>query len=177
MNKTIQFSLVAGALLIALSALGQTATPTATPSISPSTSPMHDRDDDRENNNENKKNDKQDRDTNVLTVADRTCMQNAVNKRDTAIVSAVDKYSTSVKSALTTRRDALKAAWALTDAKESKKARNAAWDMYRKSIKTARRLFSQDKAAAWKQFKIDAKACHAKSGDADNGGEGADNQI
>ena len=167
MNKTISFSLAAAGLLIALSAMGQTTSPTPTPS--PSASVMHDKDHEGDRENHRDK-------TNKVAV-DRVCMQSAVDKRDNALVSAVDKYFTSVKAALAARRDALKAAWALTDAKASRKARNDAWDLYRKSVKTARRLLAQDKSAAWKQFKTDSKTCHANGEDNDNGGEGADSQI
>lgn len=108
---------------------------------------------------------------------DVVCLSGAIEKRDVAVSSAFDKYASSVKMAITARTIALKTAWSSLDVKTSRKDRNAVWEMYRKSIRTAKRIMGQDKTAAWRQFKTEAKACHANGGDADEGGEGADAQL
>jgi hypothetical protein len=88
-----------------------------------------------------------------------TCMQTAIEIRDTAIIAAVDTYATAAKAALTARKTALKAAWALADRTERRTAIKAAWDTYRKAIKDARTAFKTSRKTAWDTYKSDAKAC------------------
>ena len=110
---------------------------------------------------------------------DGACMQAAVDKRDTAIIAAFDKYAASVKSALETRRSALKDAWGKPTPKERRAAIKAAWAAYRKSVRGARQQLNKDKRAVWKQFRLDAKACRPASADlgTESGGEGADQSL
>src|SRR3990167_971175 len=58
---------------------------------------------------------------------DLVCMQNAVTKRDNAVIAALDKYHASWKKALETRRESLVAAWQMTDRKERWSALRKAW--------------------------------------------------
>lgn len=90
---------------------------------------------------------------------DAVCMQTAVVTRDTAVIAAVNAQSASWVNALEVRRDALKAAWAMTDATARKTAVRDAWKNYRNSRKEIREKFRSDRNAAWTQFKTDAKAC------------------
>ena len=46
-----------------------------------------------------------------------TCIQNALEKRENALITGVDVYNTSVKTALTNRLAGLKSAWAMLDKK------------------------------------------------------------
>lgn len=92
---------------------------------------------------------------------DLACMQTAVEKRDNAIIAAWDTLSTSIKTALQTRRDALKAAWGISDKKERAKAIKQAWTDFRKTKKESARTFNRARKAAWKQFRADANACRA----------------
>lgn len=113
----------------------------------------------------------------VRKTLDLACMQSAVEKRDNAIIAAFDAYSASVKTALTTRRDALKAAWGLTDRIQRRDAINAAWKAHRKARNDAFRTLRDARRAAWKQFRADAKTCKATgtSGTATEfSGEGVD---
>lgn len=91
---------------------------------------------------------------------DAVCMQNAVVTRDTAIIAAVNVQSTSWVKALEVRRDALKAAWAMTDAAARKTAIRDAWMHYRNTRKEIREKFRGDRKAAWTQFKTEARACN-----------------
>jgi hypothetical protein len=102
-------------------------------------------------------------------------MQAAVDTRDSAIILAWDKYSTDVKSALETRKTALKAAWALTDKATRKTAIKGAWTNYRKAIKLARETFKKAKNDAWTQWRIDSKA--AKGNAEDNTSMSVDNTL
>jgi len=105
-----------------------------------------------------------------------TCMQTAVETRDTAIISALDTYAATAKSALTARKDALKAAWAIADRKERRTAIKAAWDTYRKAIKEARSTFKASRKTAWDTFKAASKVCKpAKTQDMSN--QSVDNSL
>jgi len=105
-----------------------------------------------------------------------TCVQTAIETRDVAIVAAVDKYATAVKLALTTRKDALKAAWAMTSAKEARTAIKTVWAAYKMALKDARKALKTDKKAAWDKFRTDRKACKAPN-EVDNSSEGMDSQL
>lgn len=87
------------------------------------------------------------------------CMQTAVAKRDGAIITAFGKFSSAITSALTVRKDALVAAWGISDKKARRQAIKAAWDAFRKSNQDARATLKSERTAAWKQFGVDAKAC------------------
>jgi uncharacterized membrane protein len=95
------------------------------------------------------------------STVDLACMQAAVEKRDNAVISAWDTLSASIKTALQTRRDALKAAWGISNSKERRKAIREAWANFAKSKKEASKIFNQARKEAWKQFRNDAKACRA----------------
>lgn len=97
----------------------------------------------------------------VTPTVDLTCMQTAVEKRDNAVISAWDTLSASIKTALQTRRDALKAAWGISNLKERRTVIKQAWTDFAKTKKEAGKTFNQARKDAWKQFKTDAMACKA----------------
>lgn len=99
---------------------------------------------------------------------DGACMSSAVDKRDTAIVTAFDAFAASTKTALTTRKDALKAAWALTDTAQRQTALKAAWKTFTTSHKSAREAFRTAKKAAHQQFRTDAKTCKGNTSEEGN---------
>jgi len=96
---------------------------------------------------------------------DLTCMQNAVEKRDSAIITAWDKYSASVKSALETRKSALKSAWTITEKTERISAIKTAWNNYKSAIKTTRQTWMKERKATWQAWKTDAKTCKGNAED------------
>ncbi len=106
---------------------------------------------------------------------DLVCMQNAVVKRDDSVLKGLDSYYAAAKAALTARKDALKSAWGIEDAKARKEALRAAWKNYREAIRKARHDFRSVKRDAWKQFKEDRRICRG-SGEGDES-EGADEQL
>lgn len=106
---------------------------------------------------------------------DTACMQAAVDKRETAIIAGVDAYSSAVKSALSVRKDALKAAWAITEKAQREAALKAAWFAFRDAGKKTSGAMKDAKNAAWKTFKTDAKAC--RQSDADSEGQGTDMSL
>ncbi len=87
------------------------------------------------------------------------CMQNAVAKRDGAIITAFGKFSSSITAALTVRKDALVAAWGINARKERRAAIRAAWNAFRTSNQSARATLKSERYSAWKQFGVDAKGC------------------
>ncbi len=95
----------------------------------------------------------------VKPVINTVCMQTAIEKRDTAIIAAHDAHSAATKSALTARKDAVKAAWALPTAKEVAQARKAANDTFSSSVKGAHSALRTARNAAWEAFNTDKVAC------------------
>lgn len=109
------------------------------------------------------------------TTVDGTCMIAPVDTRDTALMAAFSTLAASMNAALSTRKDALKAAWALTDTTQRNAALKAAWETYGKAVKTARSTFKTSRQSAWSAFKTSAKACKQPS--ADVSGESTDGQL
>lgn len=99
----------------------------------------------------------------LATPTNLVCMQTAVEKRDNAIIAAWDTFSASMKSALTTRRDALKAGWAKEVRKDRRTALHEAWRAYKNARKAAREAFRNSRNAAWNTFRTEGKACKGVS--------------
>jgi hypothetical protein len=87
-----------------------------------------------------------------------SCMQTAVVTRDNAIITAVGVLSTDMTSALTARRDALKAAYGLDDIKARADARKKANDAFKGSWKAAGSKLKASREVAWKNFTSYVKA-------------------
>lgn len=113
----------------------------------------------------------------ATSTLDVICIQKVVDTRDSAIITAADGYYTSTKSALETRRDALKNAWAISKVKERKVAIKKAWADFTKAQKEAKRKLQKAKSAAWKQYRADRKGCGKQAISDDSAGEGADSQL
>lgn len=111
----------------------------------------------------------------IVKTVDLVCMQNAVEKRDTAITTSFDTYTAKIKTLLGARKDALKTAWTLSDKKTRRAAITKAWKDYRAGVKTARTDWSKAKKAAWKQFYTDRKTCKGTGDDSTT--ESVDTQI
>jgi len=113
----------------------------------------------------------------ATTTLDPTCIKNAIEKRDTAIIATVNRFQTTIVNALNTRKTALKAAWEKTDRSERRTAIKEAWTAYKKAAKDARQTLKTEKKAAWKQYHMDRKACGISGASDDNAGEGVDTNI
>lgn len=117
--------------------------------------------------------------TPTLKIAPKTvdlaCMQNSVDKRDTAIISSWDKFTSVVKSALETRKAALKSAWSNSDAKARREVIKKSWSDYRNTIRTARKTFNSERKAVWNKFNVERKNCGGLPEDATT--ESVDNQL
>ena len=88
-----------------------------------------------------------------------SCVQNAIEARDTAISGAVDAYAISVKMALGTRKDGLKAGWAKGKPADIRAALKVAWSTYTKTLRDAKKTLKDAKTKAWNTFKTQRKAC------------------
>ncbi len=113
----------------------------------------------------------------VHKTVDLACMQTAVGTRDNAIIAALDTYASGVKTSLQTRRDALNAAWGITNVKQRRLALRAAWTAFQGTWKSASKGLRVAKNAAWTQFNKDRRACNGNAGDEPAGGQGIDAQL
>lgn len=102
---------------------------------------------------------------------DLVCMQTAVEKRDNAIIAGLDTYYTNVKAALVARRDALKAAWGMTDRKARQEAIRKAWNDFKGTWKKERRALDIARKKAWKEFNKDKRACNGQGEGEDQGND------
>ena len=102
---------------------------------------------------------------------DPICIQNAIEKRDSAVIVAFDKFSVAIKTALGIRKDALKAAWAKPTTKERREAVRAVWNDYKKATRQAGATAKQERKAAWDQFRKDRMDCKNKEVNTVSGGE------
>lgn len=105
------------------------------------------------------------------------CMQSAVEKRDDALIAAVDKYANAVKPALATRRDALKDAWTKTDRAERRQALRAAWKAYKEALSKVRRELRTSRLGAWKEYVKGRKECGSRGVSDDPTTAGVDAQL
>ncbi|MEI7498116.1 MAG: hypothetical protein WCK11_02435 [Candidatus Falkowbacteria bacterium] len=87
------------------------------------------------------------------------CIQTAVEKRETALLSAFDVYASSTKAAISARSAALKTAWTLSDRKQRRQALTTAWNNFRKAQSKANAALKKARLQAGKQYEADRKAC------------------
>jgi hypothetical protein len=97
--------------------------------------------------------------TTVKPAIDVSCIQTALEKRETALIAVIDKYASDVKLLLTARLQALKSAWALTDKKARRAAIKKAWKDYNSGLVKARKGLRDGKNIAWKNYNADKKFC------------------
>ena len=97
--------------------------------------------------------------TNTEKQIDIACVKTAVETRENTIKATFDKFSSSISSALQTRKSDLLNAWSIADKAQRKTAIKTAWDNFKKSKKDAIKTHRTEQLAAWKQFKISRKDC------------------
>ena len=90
------------------------------------------------------------------------CMKAAIEVRDTAIIGGLDIFSSKVRTALTVRKDALKAAWDMTG-KSRRDSIKSAWRTYSMSVKSAKNEHQSARRATWNTFHTARTACGDKS--------------
>ncbi len=97
----------------------------------------------------------------VIQASMLTCMQNAVEKRETSIISAVDTFNGSISKIHSVRKTALVDAWKIEDKTARNEARKSAWTTYRTDAKSAHSTMKSSRQTAWNTFKADRIACGA----------------
>lgn len=95
-----------------------------------------------------------------LDATQLACVAKAVDARETAVGTAFDALNASLKSALSTRKTSLAAAWVLTDGDARSTAIKAAWKAFKDSSRAAHKTAKVAKKDAWKGFKDAVKACN-----------------
>ena len=105
---------------------------------------------------------------------DLVCMQNAVVKRDNAIIAAADVYVTAFKNSIGVRRDALKIAWTMTNKKARKEAIRKAEDAAHNVKLVTKKAYKNSREAVWATYRSDRKACHGNGDDVSAKGQGQD---
>lgn len=88
-----------------------------------------------------------------------SCIQSAVEKRENALVVAIDAHSTTLKTALTTRGTDLKAAWGISNNKQRQAAINAAWSKYNRSAKTINENLRKARNQNWQMYELSRRKC------------------
>jgi hypothetical protein len=97
--------------------------------------------------------------TTPIKKVDPVCLQNAVEKRETSLISALTAQHGAVIAAHTVRKDAVKAALLLPTKKEINDARILANKNFETSIKKARSEMKKTREAVWPAFRSETKAC------------------
>jgi hypothetical protein len=90
------------------------------------------------------------------------CMQNALEKRENALITAHDAFAASVKTAIQNRLTGLKASWEL-DRKARITKREATYKAFRTEMQTAHTAIRNTKNSTWKVYQADAKACGVRA--------------
>jgi hypothetical protein len=107
---------------------------------------------------------------------DPACIQNAIIKRESLLIGALDKFNAAIKAAMTTRLEAQKNAWAITDQKQRREAIKKAWADWKTAWKKAAADLKTDRKNAWNQFQIEKRACGVDASE-DSAGIGSEGKI
>ncbi len=100
--------------------------------------------------------------TTTATTSQIICMQNALEKRENALITAHDAFAASVKTALQNRLAGLKSSWTMSQ-KDRVAKRLATYKTFRTEMQAANNAIRNTKNTAWKTFQTDAKACGVRS--------------
>jgi hypothetical protein len=95
----------------------------------------------------------------IKPVKDLSCASNAVEKRETSIISAHDSMNTSIKNALIARKDSLKTAWSNNDKTAREASKKLAWSSFKTAGQSAHNTMREARKLSWNTFNTDMKAC------------------
>lgn len=87
------------------------------------------------------------------------CQQGAIEKRDTSLGTSRTTYNTSMTQALDARKNAEKAAVAITDPTAKITAVRAAADAYKKAVTAAQETLTKSRKDILATFELDTKGC------------------
>lgn len=97
--------------------------------------------------------------TTPATTTQVICIQNALEKRENALITGHDAFNSAVKTALQNRLTGLKAAYAMTDKKARQEKRNSTHKAFKTESQTAHTAMKTVRQGAWKAFDTDMRAC------------------
>ncbi len=87
------------------------------------------------------------------------CVRSAVATREAGARAAYVSFNTAILAALDARTKALDTAWTLTEKNARKTARDAAWQTWKDSTKTARKTYKDATKTAWNTFYTATRSC------------------
>lgn len=99
----------------------------------------------------------------AATTINLQCMQNAVDRRESSLITSFDNYYSSVRSAMSIRKDGLRNSWSISDKKIRNDGIRAIEKTFRTAEKNARNARKDADRAAEKTYKSDAKLCETRS--------------
>ncbi len=95
-------------------------------------------------------------------VVNRTCMQEAVNTRETSIMDAGYEYAFAIRAAMNKRKSAFSTVWSTDDVTKNNRYKQI-WTQWKRDSEAARKELTKDRQAAWKTFHdTAAKTCKVK---------------
>lgn len=92
---------------------------------------------------------------------DLACMRSAIEKRETALVVALDVFASSTKAAWQVRKDALLTAWQIEKIRDRALAIAKAHKDFQRAKIAAKNAYNKTRVAVWRQFTTERKACGA----------------
>jgi hypothetical protein len=90
------------------------------------------------------------------------CIQNALEKREVAIITAHDVFNTNIKNALTARKDGLKTAYVNTEKVGKENAKKTAWSKFKTDTQSAHSTMRSARVASWNTFNTEMNTCGEK---------------
>ncbi len=107
--------------------------------------------------------------TTKTTKINTACIQSAVEKRESAIITAYTKKTDAIKTALEARKAALVTAWGKSTVKERVQARAKAWKTFKATQVKAQITYQRELVAAWATFNKERKTCRISESNDENG--------
>ena len=101
--------------------------------------------------------------TGVASSADLACMSAAIEARENAVITARADFHAKIMTALTARRDALKAAFTISNNNDRRLAINAAYRAFVKAVAEAKASYKVSVQAAWTAFVTASADCHIEA--------------
>ena len=95
----------------------------------------------------------------TIKKVDVLCLQNAIEKRDSTLITGLNTENTSLVAAMTARKDSLKSAISLSSSTQIQAARKNAQSSFKTSVKSAHEAMKDTRMSSWSTYKTEAKAC------------------
>lgn len=112
-----------------------------------------------------------------IATSTQTCVKDAIEKRESALLASFDAYSTTVKMVFAERKNNLKIAWDNQTMKEIKATVKQVWSVFRRSQKDNRDKLRAEIKSVWRIFRTDIKLCGETAVSTDATNESVDNNL